>query len=87
MQLHLRPYDPIVRVGGDEFVCALPDTEPDTADRRFEAIRASMAQAQTDMSISVGLSALRPDDHLVELMERADQALYANKASKRFRRP
>jgi diguanylate cyclase (GGDEF)-like protein len=35
----LRPYDPIVRVGGDEFVCALSDIDLDAARLRFDQIQ------------------------------------------------
>jgi len=38
MRTNLRSYDLIVRVGGDEFVCALPDSTPDDARRRFQEV-------------------------------------------------
>jgi diguanylate cyclase (GGDEF)-like protein len=76
MQLHLRSYDPVVRVGGDEFVCALGDCTPQEARRRFQVIGATIKKTQPDASISVGLAPLGPDDTLQQLTERGDQALY-----------
>jgi diguanylate cyclase (GGDEF)-like protein len=75
----LRSYDPIVRYGGDEFVCALSETDLAAARRRFEGIAETLAEAAESGSISVGLAPLRPDDSLEELVARADAALQAVK--------
>jgi diguanylate cyclase (GGDEF)-like protein len=75
----LRSYDPIVRYGGDEFVCALSETDLDAARRRFDSIAETLAEAVESGSISVGLAPLRPDDSLEELVARADAALQAVK--------
>ena len=82
IQTHLRSYDPIVRVGGDEFVCALGDTTPDEARLRFQEIRATLEQAHPTASISVGFAALRPEDTLEQLTERGDKALYEAKRTR-----
>jgi diguanylate cyclase (GGDEF)-like protein len=82
IQTHLRSYDPIVRVGGDEFVCALADSQPDEARRRFKEIQATIQQLQPAASISVGYAQLRPKDTLDELTKRGDAALYAAKLTK-----
>jgi GGDEF domain-containing protein len=37
--VRLRPYDPIVRWGGDEFVCVMPGADADDARGRIEATR------------------------------------------------
>jgi len=79
IRAHLRSYDPIVRVGGDEFVCALGDSTPDEARRRFQDIRVAIEQAHPSASISVGFAALRPQDTLEQLTERGDTALYEAK--------
>lgn len=73
---HVRSYDPVVRVGGDEFVCALADCEHQEAVHRFQLIVATIQTTQPDASISVGLAALRPDDTLEQLVARGDRALY-----------
>lgn len=75
----LRTYDPIVRFGGDEFVCALLDTDLGQAEQRFDDIRRELGKTHASDSISVGLAALRPGDSLEELMARGDQALYGAK--------
>ena len=40
----LRPYDPVVRWGGDEFVCTISDADLETARSRFEEIRQALAE-------------------------------------------
>jgi diguanylate cyclase (GGDEF)-like protein len=100
MRSNLRSYDPIVRFGGDEFVCALSDTDLDGARRRFDEIRTALSAAEGSGSISVGLAALRPSDTLEDLTMRGDAALYRAKHERserlghpprvlhpRFRRP
>jgi diguanylate cyclase (GGDEF)-like protein len=72
----LRSYDPIVRYGGDEFVCAMPDTGLEDARRRFDEISGMLAETHGDDSISVGLAVLRPGESLKDLTARGDQALY-----------
>jgi len=75
----LRSYDSIVRVGGDEFVCALVDMVPDEARRRFQQMNTTIKQTHPSASISVGFAVLRPEDTLQLLMERGDKALYEAK--------
>jgi diguanylate cyclase (GGDEF)-like protein len=72
---NLRSYDPVMRFGGDEFVCALSDTDLNDARSRFEAIQAALRNAHPGGSISVGLAELRPGDTLDKLMRRGDIAL------------
>ena len=83
IQAHLRSYDPIVRVGGDEFVCALGDSTLDEGRRRFHEIEATIEQTQPTASISVGFAALRPEDTLEQLTERGDTALYETKRTRK----
>jgi diguanylate cyclase (GGDEF)-like protein len=79
IRAHLRSYDPIVRVGGDQFLCALGNCTPDGADNRFEQIRATLRETQPGASVAVGLAPMQPRDTLAELMHRADLALYEAK--------
>lgn len=79
IRTNLRSYDPIVRVGGDEFVCGLSHTDLAGARRRFDEIRDALREADDAASISVGLAELGPEDTLHDLTERGDAALYRAK--------
>jgi diguanylate cyclase (GGDEF)-like protein len=79
IRANLRSYDPIVRVGGDEFVCGLSNTDLDGASRRFGEIRSALRRADEHGSISVGLAVLGPSDTLEDLTARGDAALYRAK--------
>jgi diguanylate cyclase (GGDEF)-like protein len=70
----LRSFDPIVRYGGDEFVCGLGGADLDQVERRFDAIRRSV-QNDAGVGISVGLAALASGETLDQLTARADAAL------------
>jgi diguanylate cyclase (GGDEF)-like protein len=74
LRVNLRPYDPIVRWGGDEFICSISDTDLEGTRDRFEEIRLALAE-QRGASISVGLAVLEPGDTLETLIDRADDAL------------
>ena len=80
----LRSFDPIIRFGGDEFVCGLSGTDLEEASTRFEEIRRAVA-ADAQVGISVGLAALAPGDTVDGLTERADTAMLAMKAEHRSR--
>lgn len=79
IQRSLRPYDLVVRFGGDEFVCAVVDADRSLARQRFQEIQGELRHADPPASISVGLAELRPDDTLQTLTERADADLYVAK--------
>ncbi|MDQ6775468.1 MAG: GGDEF domain-containing protein [Actinomycetota bacterium] len=82
IQSNLRSYDPVVRVGGDEFVCMLTDSSPTEARRRFQQIQTAIVETQAAASVSVGFAQLRPDDTLVKLAQRGDRALRKAKRAK-----
>ena len=82
MRSQLRSYDPVVRYGGDEFVCGLGGVDLDEVERRFDAIGRAV-QIDVGVGISVGLAALAAEDTLDELTARADIALLM--AKKRHR--
>ncbi|WP_108662254.1 GGDEF domain-containing protein [Acuticoccus kandeliae] len=85
----VRDTDPVYRLGGDEFLVLLPDAAPKDAARVGEDLRqaartAAMPESPWSLRISVG-QASAPDDGraLDDLLEAADQRLYAGKARRR----
>jgi diguanylate cyclase (GGDEF)-like protein len=82
MRTNLRSFDPIVRYGGDEFVCGLGAADVTDVERRFELIDRSL-QAAVGAGISVGLAALSAGETLDEVMARADAALLDAKRMRR----
>ena len=78
IRARLRAYDLIIRFGGDEFLCALPEVSLAEAAKRFTQVNADLA-ASLDASVTVGLTELGPDDTLDELIQRADEAMYRNR--------
>jgi diguanylate cyclase (GGDEF)-like protein len=71
----LRPYDPLVRWGGDEFVCGLLGADLEGAHRRLTQVAEALAEAKQGASFSYGAARLEDDDVFETLLERADQAL------------
>jgi diguanylate cyclase (GGDEF)-like protein len=78
MRSNLRSFDPVVRFGGDEFVCGIGGVDLEEVERRFSAINQSVVD-DVGVSISVGLAGLEPDETLEHLTARADAALLAAK--------
>jgi diguanylate cyclase (GGDEF)-like protein len=71
----MRSYEPIVRYGGDEFVCAMSGIDIGQAEDRFMTIREKLLADPASGAISVGLAELRAEDDLTGLVARADGAL------------
>jgi diguanylate cyclase (GGDEF)-like protein len=83
MRAKLRSFDPIVRYGGDEFVCALTGTDPDDARRRFGDIAETLARDHDQATVSIGVTDLRPGDTLEQLVNRGDAEMYEAKLKRR----
>ncbi len=83
LRSQMRSYDPIVRVGGDEFLCGFTNTDLETTRRRVEQIRAVIAPGPSAASISVGIAVLGERDTLEMLIARADADMYGCKEQRR----
>jgi diguanylate cyclase (GGDEF)-like protein len=82
----LRDSDQLGRLVGVEFALLLPRTGIDEAVLVAERIRAAVAaspvkteRAMISMTASFGVTVIRPDDDMVSLFKRADEALRAAK--------
>jgi diguanylate cyclase (GGDEF)-like protein len=75
IRAHLRSYDLIVRLGGDEFLCGLPGATIEIARQRFAAVQATLADGPDPCEIKVGFAALEAEDSATRLIERADAEL------------
>lgn len=83
-----RAQDFVARLGGDEFVIILPDTNAAGAEHIVRAIRAVMIDHFSDkgqpVTMSIGLAEAPPFEGTAnDLLNRADQALFAEKHQKR----
>ena len=81
MRANLRSYDPIVRFGGDEFICGISSIDPDEVQHRIGVIDQSLRNA-TGVGITAGLARLTADETLDELTEMADAALIEAKRNR-----
>jgi PleD family two-component response regulator len=72
---HLRSYDLIVRIGGDEFLCVMSDATITEARKRFATVQAALTADSDRCEIKVGFAALAPNDSADELIRRADAEL------------
>jgi diguanylate cyclase (GGDEF)-like protein len=81
MRANLRTYDPIVRYGGDEFVCGVASIDPAEVQHRIGVIDQSLRNA-TGVGITAGLASMIGNESLEELTERADSALLEAKRSR-----
>lgn len=88
----IRKTDCLVRYGGEEFCCILPETPRDAACLLAERFRNNIEQLaiQTageplQVTISLGVAQLAPDDTPTSLLKRADEGLYEAKQSGRNR--
>jgi diguanylate cyclase (GGDEF)-like protein len=81
---HLRKTDIIARVGGDEFVVLLPETDAQTApvvvSNMQRALLKEMAENGWSITFSIGVLTLTaPQISVDEMLRRADQLMYVVK--------
>ena len=74
LQAILRPYDVVIRYGGDEFVCVLCDEGASKISSRFEEAVRQYAHVH-HTRISVGFAEAQADESPEELVARADEAM------------
>jgi diguanylate cyclase (GGDEF)-like protein len=72
---HMRCYDLLVRLGGDEFLCAMSGATRLEARKRFRAIKDALMAEPDPREIKVGFAALAPRDSAEALIQRADAEL------------
>jgi diguanylate cyclase (GGDEF)-like protein len=90
-QQSLREHDIMGRLGGEEFALVLPGTDLEGAIRAAERLRAAVAGAalpgceRHSITVSIGVVAIEPDEHIKSALARADHALYAAKSGGRDR--
>jgi diguanylate cyclase (GGDEF)-like protein len=75
IRANIRSYDVIVRYGGDEFVCAMPNVSAPSARGRFDQIAAALTAVNAEHSVTVGVAEADPADSLQDLIARADADL------------
>jgi diguanylate cyclase (GGDEF)-like protein len=79
----LRAYDLVIRWGGDEFVCILPDATRTEAEGTLSDIEQHVRARTSGRTVSTGLAALEDSDTAATLVGRADEALYARRGAVR----
>jgi diguanylate cyclase (GGDEF)-like protein len=84
LQARLRPHDLIIRFGGDEFVCVVAGLALDDVAARLRQANDALTQGPAPGSFTVGLARLHVGDTAHELIERADRALYQQRAGRQF---
>ncbi|BCS52485.1 diguanylate cyclase [Geobacter sp. SVR] len=83
----IRHTDSAYRYGGEEFVAILPETDGEEALRVAERLRLAfaktvfipVAEKQVSMTVSIGISCLRPEDDAKGFIHRADNCTYSAK--------
>ncbi len=87
VQTRLRPTDSLYRYGGEEFIVVAENTTLSQASYLAEGIRQRVADyegehknAESTLTVSIGVAQLRADESTNNMINRADQALYKAKS-------
>jgi diguanylate cyclase (GGDEF)-like protein len=91
LRRHLQRHDIVARYGGEEFVCVATVKNPDDTAALFERVRAAVAAIELvwndipiPLSVSIGV-ATKPGKSFIDMVERADEAVYRAKDAGRNR--
>jgi diguanylate cyclase (GGDEF)-like protein len=76
----MRPYDVLVRYGGDEFVCAMSNIDASETRARFSKISEALSAVDPKFSIGVGIAQAKPAESLQAVIARADADLLAGRS-------
>ena len=80
----IRSSDMVFRIGGEEFMVLLHDTNESDARRTAEEIcgeiKALPLLPSHDVTVSIGIAALDPEDGLEDWVKRSDERLYVAKS-------
>lgn len=76
---HVRSYDLVIRLGGDEFLCVMSGIRLDEAQVRFDRVISDLAAGDDPAQITAGFAELEPDDAATDLIARADRDLIAQR--------
>jgi len=86
LQESRRPYDSVARWGGEEFLVLLTDTSLQTAHAIAERIRQRIenhqimyAGTRIPVTLSLGVTSVRPSENWATALNRSDEALYQGK--------
>ena len=86
LKARLRPYDTIIRWGGDEFLCAIPGATTDDAHNRIRDAGTDLGRLDPPVQVSFGFASLQAGETLPELVGRADARLLENRGDHRLRK-
>ncbi|WP_157760853.1 diguanylate cyclase domain-containing protein [Hydrogenovibrio halophilus] len=84
---HVRDHDALIRWGGEEFALVLEEVDlteaTDVAEKLRQGVKARTWPGEVEMTLSFGVTLLKPDDDLETLQARVDRLLYTAKDSGR----
>jgi diguanylate cyclase (GGDEF)-like protein len=83
LRRHMRSYDLVIRLGGDEFLCALPGVTLIDVRRRLNDVRTELCNGPAVRSVSFGLSELGDGQSPQDLIDHADSELLAGRSERR----
>jgi diguanylate cyclase (GGDEF)-like protein len=86
LSLSLRTTDMVARIGGDEFGLILDHLDEEDANTKAASLVAMIASqpvdvgpTRIDVSVTVGVAAVKSTDTVERLLDRADNAMYAKR--------